>query len=102
MVGRGDLSPAAGPQGPQDDIEEDGTSGVPEPAVKELRGGELPLGLCSGVSACPVLIIHVFGAYDGCAVYNGGHDSWYQFGFLIGAGSPFLGLFGRGRKWRER
>jgi hypothetical protein len=59
-------------------------------------------GLWNGISAWPVLIVHVFGVWDGYPVYNLGRDTgWYQFGFLLGAGSLFLGLFGRGRRWRE-
>jgi hypothetical protein len=53
-------------------------------------------GLWNGVSAWPVLIVHVFDAWQRFPVYNTARDGgWYQFGFLIGAGSPFLGLFGR-------
>ena len=55
-------------------------------------------GLWNGITAWPLLIIHVFGGWTRFAVYdvlrNGG---WYQFGFLIGAGSPFLGLAGGAR-----
>jgi hypothetical protein len=56
-------------------------------------------GLWNGVSAWPVLIVHIFGVWEQYPVYNVGRDGgWYQFGFLIGAGSPLLGLLGRGRK----
>ena len=50
-------------------------------------------GLWNGVSAWPLLVIHVFGAWGQYPVFNTGRDTaWYQFGFLLGAGSPFLGL----------
>ena len=61
-------------------------------------------GLWNGLSAWLVLIVHVFGGWDGFPVYNVTRDAgWYQFGFLLGAGSPFLGMAsgnrsrGRGR-----
>jgi hypothetical protein len=54
-------------------------------------------GLWNGITAWPLLIIHAFGAWHRFAVYNVARDGgWYQFGFLIGAGSPFLGTLGRG------
>lgn len=56
-------------------------------------------GLWNGITAWPILIAHVFGAWERFPVYNllrsGG---WYQFGFLIGTGSPFLGAAGGSRK----
>jgi len=55
-------------------------------------------GLWNGITAWPLLLLHVFGALDRYPVYdlvrNGG---WYQFGFLCGTGSPFLGMIGRNR-----
>jgi hypothetical protein len=48
------------------------------------------------------LITHVFGWLDQYPVYNLGRNSgWYQFGFLVGSGSPFLGLFGSGHSKRK-
>lgn len=56
-------------------------------------------GLWNGITAWPLLIIHAFGGWHQFAVYNIARDSgWYQFGFLIGAGSPFLGTLGRGHR----
>jgi hypothetical protein len=63
-------------------------------------------GLWNGVTAWPLLIVHVFDAWERYPVYNAGRDgSWYQFGFLLGAGSPFLGMANasRGsRRWKGR
>ena len=56
-------------------------------------------GLWNGICAWPILIVHALGGWARFHVYNVMRDSaWYQFGFLIGAGSPFLGLFGRRRR----
>ncbi len=53
-------------------------------------------GLWNGLTAWIVLIAHVFGALQQYPVYNTALDGgWYQFGFLLGAGSPLLGLFGK-------
>ncbi len=53
-------------------------------------------GFWNGLSACIVLIAHVFGTWDRFPIYNGARSSnWYDLGFLIGAGSPFLGAVGR-------
>lgn len=52
-------------------------------------------GLWNGITAWPLLIIHVFDAWERYPVYNVSRDGgWYQLGFLIGAGSPFLGMAG--------
>lgn len=59
-------------------------------------------GLWNGISAWPVLIAHAVDIWEKYPVYNTGRDAgWYQFGFLLGAGSPILGLFG-GRKGLRR
>lgn len=60
-------------------------------------------GVWNGATAWPVLIVHVFGGWHRFPVYNLGRDGgWYQFGFLIGAGSPFAGSAGgRRRRWRS-
>lgn len=56
-------------------------------------------GLWNGITAWPLLIIHAFGGWHRFPVYAIVRNSgWYQFGFLIGAGSPFFGVFGSGRK----
>ena len=58
-------------------------------------------GIVNGVTAWPILIVHLFGAWDRYPIYNIRRDSgWYQFGFLLGSGSPALGLLsGRIRPW---
>jgi len=53
-------------------------------------------GLWNGITAWPLLVLHAFGALDRYVIYDVARDGgWYQFGFLIGAGSPFLGMLGR-------
>jgi hypothetical protein len=55
-------------------------------------------GIWNGITAWPLLVLHVFNVWDRYPVYNVGRDSgWYQFGFLLGSASPFLGIFGGGR-----
>ena len=60
---------------------------------------DLLWGLWNGVTAWAVLVVHLFGGWDQFPVYD--HErsgNWYDLGFLVGAGSPFLGfLGGRGR-----
>lgn len=59
-------------------------------------------GLWNGLTAWPLLLLHVAGIWERYPVYNVGRDGgWYQFGFLLGAGSPFLGMLG-GRSARNR
>ena len=59
----------------------------------------IPLRSVSGITAWPLLIIHVFDVWERYPVYNVGRDGgWYQFGFLLGAGSPFFGAFGASRR----
>jgi len=53
-------------------------------------------GLLNGITAWPLLILHVFGVFNQYPVYDVARDvGWYQFGFLIGAGSPVLGFLRR-------
>jgi hypothetical protein len=53
-------------------------------------------GLWNGITAWPLLLLHIFGIFSEYPVYDVARDTgWYQFGFLIGAGSPCLGFFGR-------
>jgi hypothetical protein len=55
-------------------------------------------GLWNGITAWPLLILHVFGVWEHYAIYNCVRDSgWYQFGFLLGAGSPILGMLGKSK-----
>jgi zinc transporter ZupT len=50
----------------------------------------------NGLTAWFVFLAHVIGAWDGFPVYNAARGgNWYDFGFLLGAGSPLLGAFGR-------
>jgi hypothetical protein len=59
---------------------------------------DLLYGIWNGLTAWFVLVVHVFGGWAGFPVYDvtrGGN--WYDFGFLLGAGSPFLGAV---RGWR--
>lgn len=59
-------------------------------------------GIVNGVTAWPILITHLFSVWERYPVFNIGRDSGlYQFGFLLGAGSPGLGLLsGRVRGFR--
>ena len=55
-------------------------------------------GLWNGLTAWPLLIIHAFGGWHRFPVYDVMRDGgWYQFAFLLGSGSPFLGLLGRNK-----
>jgi hypothetical protein len=52
-------------------------------------------GFWNGVTAWIVLIAHAFGAWKAFPFYNVVRSgNWYDFGFLLGAGSPLLGAFG--------
>jgi len=60
---------------------------------------DLLWGLWNGVTAWFVLIAHAFGFWDRFALYDMGRSgNWYDFGFLLGTGSPLLGWFRRGRR----
>lgn len=57
---------------------------------------DLLWGFWNGLTAWIVLIAHVFGAWDQFLLYNIERaGNWYDFGFLLGAGSPLLGTLGR-------
>jgi hypothetical protein len=59
-------------------------------------------GLWNGITAWPLLIMHVFGWLEQFPVYDVTRDGgWYQLGFLLGAGSPLLGAIRRGRGKRR-
>lgn len=50
-------------------------------------------GLLNGITAWPLLLVHIFGIFMEYPVYDVARNTaWYQFGFLIGAGSPLLGF----------
>ena len=53
---------------------------------------DLLWGFWNGLTAWIVLIVHVFGGWREAALYNASiGGNWYDFGFLLGAGSPLLG-----------
>src|SRR5215211_263814 len=61
---------------------------------------DLLWGFWNGLTAWIVLIVHVFGGWEDFPFYNAAKSgNWYDFGFLLGAGSPLLGAVGgRGRR----
>jgi hypothetical protein len=62
---------------------------------------DLPWGLWNGVTAWIVLVVHAFGGWSEFPLYDVARNgNWYGFGFLLGAGSPFLGRR-RGREATE-
>lgn len=59
---------------------------------------DLLWGFWNGLTAWIILIVHVFGGWEGTHIYDEARrGNWYDFGFLVGAGSPLLGAFGRSR-----
>ena len=60
-------------------------------------------GRWNGITAWIVLIAHVFDWWERFPLYDVERSgNWYDFGFLIGAGSPLLGtLSGRSRTRAE-
>ena len=53
-------------------------------------------GFWNGVTAWIILIAHVFSGWERFRLYDVNRSgNWYDFGFLVGAGSPILGMFGR-------
>lgn len=63
---------------------------------------DLLWGFWNGLSAWVVLIAHAFDAWDRFPLYHGARSgNWYDFGFLVGAGSPFLGAFGSKNRGRD-
>jgi hypothetical protein len=60
---------------------------------------DLLWGFWNGLTAWIVLVAHVFGAWDQQLVYDPVRSgNWYDFGFLLGAGSPLLGALGGRRR----
>jgi hypothetical protein len=56
---------------------------------------DLLWGLWNGLTAWIVFLAHVFGGWPEYVIYNVARSgNWYDFGFLLGAGSPFLGMLG--------
>jgi hypothetical protein len=57
---------------------------------------DLLWGFWNGLTAWIVLILHVFNTWESQPFYDVARSgNWYDFGFLLGAGSPLLGAFGR-------
>ena len=64
---------------------------------------DLLWGIWNGLTAWIILIVHVFGGWQGFPFYNVARSgNWYDFGFLLGAGSPLLGALGPRGRWRAR
>jgi hypothetical protein len=60
---------------------------------------DLLWGFWNGFTAWVVLIVHAVGGWERFPTYNLHRSgNWYDLGFLIGAGSPLLGVFGRKNK----
>ena len=58
---------------------------------------DLLSGFWNGLTAWIVLIVHVFGGWGEHSLYDAARSgNWYDIGFLLGAGSPFLGAAGAG------
>jgi hypothetical protein len=59
---------------------------------------DLLWGFWNGLTAWIVLILHVFNTWESQPFYDAARSgNWYDFGFLLGAGSPFLGAIGSNR-----
>ncbi len=64
---------------------------------------DLLWGLWNGITGWIVLGGHIIGIFDGQPVYDPQRaGSWYDLGFLFGAGSPFLGTLGGSSKGKKR
>ncbi len=60
-------------------------------------------GIWNGLTGWVIVIAHAFGVLGQYPFFNAARPSnWYNAGFLIGAGSPFLGTFGARRRIRSR
>jgi hypothetical protein len=60
---------------------------------------DLLWGFWNGLTAWIILVAHVFGLWERFPFYDIARaGNWYNFGFLLGAGSPMLGAFGGGRQ----
>ncbi len=56
---------------------------------------DLGYGFWNGLTAWIVFLVHVFGGWSEFPLYDLARSGgWYDFGFLLGAGSPFLGAAG--------
>ena len=64
---------------------------------------DLLFGLWNGFTDWVVLLAHVFGAWSEFPFYDTARSgSWYDFGFVLGASSPILGVFGGSRRRSRR
>ena len=62
---------------------------------------DLFAGFWNGLTAWAVVIFHIFGVWEGHDLYNTARSgNWYDFGVLVGAGSPLLGALGKKRRKR--
>ena len=60
-------------------------------------------GVWNGVTAWAILVAHAFGAWERFPFYDVDRSgNWYDFGFLLGAGSPFLGALSGSRSDSRR
>jgi hypothetical protein len=60
-------------------------------------------GFWNGLTAWVILIVHAFGGWKEFPFYNAARSgNWYDFGFLLGAGSPLLGALGAGSRTPAR
>jgi hypothetical protein len=58
---------------------------------------DLPWGFWNGLTAWIVLLAHAVGGWGAFPVYDLARaGNWYDFGFLLGAGSLLLGAAGTG------
>jgi hypothetical protein len=63
---------------------------------------DLVWGFWNGITAWVVLIVHSFGGWEGFPIYDVTRNgNLYDFGYLIGAGSPLLGGIGGGSRCRQ-
>ena len=64
---------------------------------------DLPWGFWNGLTAWLVLVVHAFGGWSEYPLFDLTRaGNWYDFGFLIGAGSPLLGAAGGGSRSSAR
>jgi hypothetical protein len=60
-------------------------------------------GFWNGLTAWVVLIVHVFGGWHGFPFFDVRRNgNWYDFGFLLGAGSPLFGALRAGKRNAKR
>ena len=62
---------------------------------------DFPWGFWNGLTAWIVLVAHALGGWPEFPVFDFSRNgNWYDFGFLVGAGSPLLGAAGAGSRCR--